>query len=172
MPLLYGEGGRNAFRRLQEEIIKVSTEESIFAWHGTNEYPGALAESPADFHGMGDVKFLNPILVVLNDEYYVTNRGLRMQLPIKNIENGQSISLLACTDDTGRRGMGIRRYMGIYLSEVSTTGIYLREHERPILTDTEQSDDEESDDEEFDEESIPGLDANLGIEPFKADMVE
>ncbi|KAK0639474.1 heterokaryon incompatibility protein-domain-containing protein, partial [Cercophora newfieldiana] len=31
MPLLYGEGER-AFRRLQEEIIKTSTDDSIFAW--------------------------------------------------------------------------------------------------------------------------------------------
>ncbi|KAK0609562.1 heterokaryon incompatibility protein-domain-containing protein [Bombardia bombarda] len=33
MPLLYGEGGKRAFARLQEEIIKMSDDESIFAWH-------------------------------------------------------------------------------------------------------------------------------------------
>ncbi|KAE8134310.1 hypothetical protein BDV38DRAFT_295408 [Aspergillus pseudotamarii] len=34
MPLLYGEG-RNVFRRLQEEIIRTSTDMSIFVWvHG------------------------------------------------------------------------------------------------------------------------------------------
>jgi len=32
MPLFYGERGK-AFRRLQEEIIRQSTDESIFAWH-------------------------------------------------------------------------------------------------------------------------------------------
>ncbi|KAE9362855.1 hypothetical protein N431DRAFT_499203 [Stipitochalara longipes BDJ] len=32
MPLLYGEGSK-AFRRLQEEIIKQSTDHSLFAWH-------------------------------------------------------------------------------------------------------------------------------------------
>ncbi|KAF2721976.1 hypothetical protein K431DRAFT_320031 [Polychaeton citri CBS 116435] len=31
MPLIYGEG-RGAFLRLQEEIIKISTDQSIFAW--------------------------------------------------------------------------------------------------------------------------------------------
>jgi hypothetical protein len=31
MPLIYGEGKR-AFVRLQEEIIKVSDDHSIFAW--------------------------------------------------------------------------------------------------------------------------------------------
>jgi hypothetical protein len=129
MPTLYGEGSRDAFRRLQEEIIKVSTDESIFAWHGTNEYPGALAESPADFHGMGNVKFLGASFLVLNNEYYLTNRGLRMQLPVKEIENGQSIGLLACTipNNTGHG------YMGIYLYEVPNTGIYLRVHKCPRM---------------------------------------
>ena len=32
MPTIYGEGGANAFRRLQEEIIKYSDDRSIFAW--------------------------------------------------------------------------------------------------------------------------------------------
>jgi hypothetical protein len=31
MPLLYGEG-KNAFLRLQLEILKVSNDETIFAW--------------------------------------------------------------------------------------------------------------------------------------------
>ncbi|KAM7192041.1 vegetative incompatibility protein HET-E-1 [Naviculisporaceae sp. PSN 640] len=35
MPLLYGEGDK-AFLRLQEEIIKVSGDDSIFAWSPTN----------------------------------------------------------------------------------------------------------------------------------------
>jgi hypothetical protein len=33
MPLLYGEGGRNAFRRLQLEILNSSDDESILAWY-------------------------------------------------------------------------------------------------------------------------------------------
>ncbi|KAI2611851.1 heterokaryon incompatibility protein-domain-containing protein [Hypoxylon sp. NC1633] len=50
MPLLYGEGQR-AFRRLQEEILKYSTDESIFCWRDPTEYEpcGLLAESPHDF---------------------------------------------------------------------------------------------------------------------------
>lgn len=32
LPMIYGEGGRNAFVRLQEEIIKNSADLSIFAW--------------------------------------------------------------------------------------------------------------------------------------------
>ncbi|KAH9212100.1 hypothetical protein DL95DRAFT_509798, partial [Leptodontidium sp. 2 PMI_412] len=32
MPILYGQGRNRAFRRLQEEILKNSSDESIFAW--------------------------------------------------------------------------------------------------------------------------------------------
>lgn len=33
MPLLYGEGANNAFRRLQLEILNSSPDESILAWY-------------------------------------------------------------------------------------------------------------------------------------------
>ena len=64
MPLLYGEGD-NAFIRLQEEIMKVSDDQSIFAWKGagsTDYWPGfygdlwaihgLLASSPARTSGV------------------------------------------------------------------------------------------------------------------------
>ncbi|KAL9620041.1 MAG: hypothetical protein Q9160_005419 [Pyrenula sp. 1 TL-2023] len=44
MPLLYGEGQR-AFLRLQEEIIKTSTEDSIFAWDFNNDIDEILYQS-------------------------------------------------------------------------------------------------------------------------------
>ena len=60
MPLLYGEGEK-AFYRLQEEIIKSTVDDSIFAWNRTewhlNEekrpYSGLLALSPHEFKGIG-----------------------------------------------------------------------------------------------------------------------
>ncbi|KAH7304870.1 hypothetical protein BKA65DRAFT_544105 [Rhexocercosporidium sp. MPI-PUGE-AT-0058] len=55
MPLLYGEGSR-AFQRLQEEIIKASDDESIFAWD-FNETPrrhvALFAVSPRNFASCG-----------------------------------------------------------------------------------------------------------------------
>jgi hypothetical protein len=49
MPLLYGEG-RMAFVRLQEEIIKVTDDHSIFAWKSKDQsYSGLLATSPDAF---------------------------------------------------------------------------------------------------------------------------
>lgn len=60
MPLLYGEG-RNAFRRLQEELVQGSSD-SIFAWKpranvlaGELRGAGMLARSPAAFAGAGDI---------------------------------------------------------------------------------------------------------------------
>ena len=50
MPLLYGEGTR-AFVRLQEEIMKVSDDHSIFAWKSKDQsHGGLLATSPDAFH--------------------------------------------------------------------------------------------------------------------------
>jgi hypothetical protein len=50
MPLLYGEG-KNAFLRLQLEIIKVSNDESIFAWHKHSAWNENLVDEthPLDF---------------------------------------------------------------------------------------------------------------------------
>ena len=45
MPLLYGEG-TNAFTRLQHEIVKVSDDESIFAWEDDLLESGMFARSP------------------------------------------------------------------------------------------------------------------------------
>lgn len=57
MPLLYGEGRAKAFRRLQEEIIRATDDESIFVWRLDDEPPpdggspfcGLLADGPERF---------------------------------------------------------------------------------------------------------------------------
>ena len=52
IPMLYGEG-ENAFSRLQEEIIRTTPDDSIFAWRAawgsTSSYCGLLAKSPDVF---------------------------------------------------------------------------------------------------------------------------
>jgi hypothetical protein len=64
MPLLYGEGMK-AFYRLQLEIIRNCSDESIFAWGcksinvipemSTSWFYGLLAEDPRAFQGSGDI---------------------------------------------------------------------------------------------------------------------
>ncbi|KAH7134785.1 heterokaryon incompatibility protein-domain-containing protein [Dactylonectria estremocensis] len=52
MPMLYGEGPR-AFTRLLEEILRKTTDLSLFAWRAPedSEYCSVLAKSPAEFLG-------------------------------------------------------------------------------------------------------------------------
>jgi hypothetical protein len=104
MPLLYGEGG-NAFIRLQEEIMKVSDDHSLFAWKGeiidnrrTYLYTGLLANSPNCFVDSGNIvptrKDHNSI------PFATTNLGLRIELVLAphKVERGLSIAVLDCID--------------------------------------------------------------------------
>jgi hypothetical protein len=49
MPILYGEGLKKAFKRLQIEILSVSPDETLFAWRANKEKSGLLADSPLHF---------------------------------------------------------------------------------------------------------------------------
>ncbi|KAM0465253.1 hypothetical protein ACHAPV_002252 [Trichoderma viride] len=59
MPLLYGEGER-AFIRLQEEIMKISNDHSIFAWKSPDIRGGLLATSPAAFINSSNIIEYDP----------------------------------------------------------------------------------------------------------------
>jgi hypothetical protein len=83
MPVLYGEGEKRAFRRLQEEIMRVSADQTIFLWKGKTGDPpfhagGLLARSPSWFantpRGIGPHHFdaITP--------FTMTNLGLSVRL--------------------------------------------------------------------------------------------
>ena len=77
MPLLYGEG-KNAFQRLQHEILKASDDESIFAWRNESLVDsGMLALSPADFSDSGGVV---RSALSRRSPTVMTNRGLRIDI--------------------------------------------------------------------------------------------
>lgn len=79
MPLLYGEGS-NAFRRLQDEIIKSGDDLTIFA-HSPMERTGDLfAEHAFSFRGLGDVR---PYSSNAMTEFALTNRGLHVKSGIE-----------------------------------------------------------------------------------------
>ncbi|KAK0622375.1 heterokaryon incompatibility protein-domain-containing protein [Immersiella caudata] len=111
MPLLYGEGEK-AFMRLQEEIIKGSEDQTIFAWRGSGDpwfddiahvkedtkssvAPndlGVLALSPDAFIGCGG------IIPLLDFDYtrstfMFTNRGLQINLPLVELSSGYCIGV-------------------------------------------------------------------------------
>ena len=78
MPLIYGEGS-NAFIRLQQEIVKSSNDETIFAWTDENlTEAGMLALSPAAFQNSSDVVTFQH-LGIRQRPYSVTNFGLEIE---------------------------------------------------------------------------------------------
>jgi hypothetical protein len=79
MPILYGEGLKKAFRRLQLEIIQATTDQSIFVWRADRPTSGLLADSPRDFAGSAlNFVWRNTTL----QPYSMTNLGLYINLPV------------------------------------------------------------------------------------------
>jgi hypothetical protein len=83
MPILYGEGSRKAFRRLQEEVMKNSFDYSLFAWPSLYAESGLLAQSPADFADMPKLGLWSPSMLT---PFQMTNLGLLIRL---NFNHGQ-----------------------------------------------------------------------------------
>jgi hypothetical protein len=83
MPLLYGEGSR-AFIRLQEEIIKVSNDHTIFCWIWSNIVPinwvSMLAPYPLTFRHSGH--FIRKRNIGGVKPFSMTNAGLSISLPL------------------------------------------------------------------------------------------
>lgn len=88
MPPLYGEGLRNAFLRLQLEILGMSDDESILAWcwegstsfQSTQFLRGMLAGTPAPFKSSGDVH--QTLFDENRPHYSMTNKGLAIELAL------------------------------------------------------------------------------------------
>ncbi|KAF6832212.1 hypothetical protein CPLU01_06311 [Colletotrichum plurivorum] len=96
MPLLYGEKDR-AFRRLQEEIMKVSTDQTLFAWD-CNRMPydmdghhaiSILAPDPSYFRECSCV--VQASNIGNNSEITLTNVGLTMTLPLVRTHDDQAV---------------------------------------------------------------------------------
>ncbi|OAX84266.1 hypothetical protein ACJ72_01355 [Emergomyces africanus] len=81
IPILYGEKEK-AFIRLQEEIMKQSDDQTLFAWKISDgeTYHGLLAKSPAAFADSGDIVRLLPSWN--KSPYSMTNLGLSIEIPM------------------------------------------------------------------------------------------
>jgi len=80
MTMLYGEGAR-AFTRLQEEIIKTTNDQSIFAWSGYKFESNALfAPHPTCFKGSDRIVTMQAL--GSGTEFSLTNAGLDIALPL------------------------------------------------------------------------------------------
>lgn len=103
MPLHYGEG-RKAFIRLQEEIMKESTDQSLFTW-SPSSIPSS--DTPEDNENDGSILASHPLNFASASNivpyrfnvgpYSMTNRGLHIKLPVlpgKDVE--KCVAILAC----------------------------------------------------------------------------
>ena len=145
MPLLYGERGK-AFIRLQEEILKKSTDHSLFAWpiHRKNQ-PGLLADGPAAFAGCQHVVIrsthLNRFRTILagipspkqmEKPYSMTNRGLSIRMMAVQIEPDTYRVSLNCGDEAlptvGSSSQNARgeTYLGMYMRRLYDDDQYAR----------------------------------------------
>ncbi|KAF3022505.1 hypothetical protein E8E14_011426 [Neopestalotiopsis sp. 37M] len=98
MPLIYGEGLLKAFRRLQEEILRDTIDESIFAWWQEGDHKlepcGILARTPRDFAHSGHIIGLDDAELGSLD---VTRRAIELQAITP-----EEVIVLQCGPDYGR----------------------------------------------------------------------
>lgn len=130
MPLLYGEGDR-AFGRLQEEIMKVSDDYSLFAWRSIPTGPsilssddgsGLLAPSPAEFLRSGNIVPLQTFhpLNSLNGPLTLSNKGIHLTVPLLKLDR-QHLVVLNCTESGEAEGSTCYT---ILVKDVSLTQAY------------------------------------------------
>ena len=106
MPLLYGEGMKKAFIRLQEEIMRSSDDQSIFAWVDEKTAPdklsGLLATDPKYFLKSKNIESIG--IWAKSDPFETTNKGLRVQLYLARMDkDGKYIACLDCREPDHQR---------------------------------------------------------------------
>ncbi|KAJ5930996.1 HET-domain-containing protein [Penicillium verhagenii] len=101
MPLIYGER-ETAFVRLQEEIIKVSNDHTIFAWRQDHEehHTGLLASSPAAFAESYNIIQTEPFRATsLGSPITFSSMGIHLELRFIGMgPQGLGLAILHCKD--------------------------------------------------------------------------
>jgi hypothetical protein len=134
MPLLYGEREAGAFRRLQQEIMKTSDDQSIFAWMKDGPHKSIndssarqtfslLAHSPASFKKSGNIveaeaPVVSGYLDGIRTPTVFNNKGLHLSLPIIKKKDRRVLAILNCSD----LGQETEQRIAIWLCDVSTNG--------------------------------------------------
>lgn len=97
MPMLYGEGAR-AFTRLQEELMKITDDMSLFAWGlyrsaKTEAYPSILAPSPDYFEKCGNISSLH-FADYRRPTFSMSQQGLVARVLTRSDRNFDNISYI------------------------------------------------------------------------------
>ncbi|KAI7154714.1 hypothetical protein KC349_g7479 [Hortaea werneckii] len=117
MPLLYGEG-KKAFQRLQEEIMRHSDDQSLFAWINCDctsdtETPHGLLACSATAFGFHEASSTVPYKSKRGrTPYAMTNRGLQITLHMMPVDDSETTYQVAL--ECGLKRLG--DYAVIYLS--------------------------------------------------------
>ena len=79
MPLLYGEGGTKAFRRLQEEIARRSQDHTLLTWEANSSYgePTLFADNPSMFK---DGHLYRPVRSLRGTPISFSNGGVELDV--------------------------------------------------------------------------------------------
>lgn len=123
MPLIYGEGTQ-AFRRLQEEIIKEKTDHTIFVWNRffNQNQPSLLASSPDSFaRNNGAIEWRGN---AIGYAYSLNNRGLEISLPLFKRSRQRYCGILQCRYRNNFRGpvaLSLRPFHGSNENSEPTT---------------------------------------------------
>lgn len=145
MPLLYGEGDA-AFIRLQEEIIKVTDDQSIFAYSPGNDLRlkhdpwslGVFAHSASFFAGL----IVERIPTFTDNPHVITNKGLRIELPLVKVPSRlahrfppytRMLGILACT--ISKRDT----YTAIAIEPTETPSVFARFNYDPVEINPEEA---------------------------------
>jgi hypothetical protein len=150
MPLLYGEGGPRAFHRLQEEIMKYSTDQTILAWspayQALSKTMGVLADSPSAFREGSRILHIEE-----NNRIEMTSRGVRTAnrlydfnkvLPCSDgFGDGMKVILLSCVyadDERGQLGIAATQVK----DEQANGSFFVRVMHAPVVVSVKQIRDE------------------------------
>jgi hypothetical protein len=112
MPLLYGEGEERAFQRLQEEFIRTSDDESIFAWTAEGRevdgraYWGLLAPGASFFRRAGGYAVPRFRAHREGMPTEITNHGVRVALVLQPLGDDASGTLFVAALNCEAEGSG------------------------------------------------------------------
>jgi hypothetical protein len=119
MPMLYGEG-RKAFLRLQEEIVRICPDLSIFAWKTSSpqavDYEGPIAcsifaSAAADFAESGAFAAVN---AHSTNDFFISNQGIKLhtRLSLQHVlghQGYQHVFPVCKTEDGTVLGIRLRK---------------------------------------------------------------